>query len=162
MVKIFKTGIGQDSHRFLSQRSSKPCVLGGVIFPDVPGLDGDSDADVVLHSICNAVTSLSGVPILGGVAHELCVKDGITDSKVYLKKALETLRGDILHVSLALEGKNPRFQDRIEIMRDSIADILGIGKSQVGITATSGDGLSDFGCGEGIQCFCVLSISEEI
>jgi 2-C-methyl-D-erythritol 2,4-cyclodiphosphate synthase len=161
MERIFKTGIGQDSHRFLPQGSAKPCVIGGIIFSSVPGLDGDSDADVVFHSICNAITSLSGVPILGGVAEELCLKDGITDSKVYVRRALDTLKGRIVHVALALEGKRPRFQEKIDAMRISVAEILNIKKDDVGITATSGDGLSDFGCGEGIQCFCILSIVEE-
>jgi hypothetical protein len=60
---IYRSGIGQDSHRFLPPDSSKPCIVGGVIFDGVPGLDADSDGDVVYHAICNAMTSLSGVPI---------------------------------------------------------------------------------------------------
>jgi len=162
MKQVFKTGIGQDSHRFLPQGSAKICVIGGIIFSSVPGLDGDSDADVLFHAICNAITSISGVPILGGIARELCLKDGITDSKVFLKKALETLSGKIIHVALTLEGKKPRFQEKIEAMRLSVAENLHIDISQVGITATSGDGLSDFGCGEGVQCFCILSVMEEV
>lgn len=157
----FKVGIGQDSHRFLSSDSSKPCVIAGLIFEEVPGLSADSDGDVVFHAICNAITSLSGVPILGGVAIELCHKNGITDSQVYLEKALETLgKKNIEHVALTIEGKRPRLQDRNLEMRQNIADVLKIGLDQVGLTATSGDGLTDFGCGEGLQCFCVLTVSE--
>src|SRR3990167_4155946 len=86
-----RVGIGKDSHRFLPPDSSKPCTLGGVIFDEVPGLAADSDGDVIFHAICNAMTSLTSVPILGEIAIELCHKDGITDSSVYVEKALETL-----------------------------------------------------------------------
>jgi|SRR5438105_11259876 len=158
---IFRTGIGQDSHRFLPTDSSKPCVIAGIIFDDVPGLDADSDGDVVFHAICNAITSLTCVPILGGVAKDLCRKDGITDSQVYLEKAVETLRGQkIVHVALSIEGKRPDFDERIKEMRKKIAAVLGIEEMSVGITATSGDGLTDFGCGDGLQCFCVMTTVE--
>lgn len=158
MELIFRTGIGQDSHRFLSEESSKPCIVGGIIFDDCPGLAADSDGDVVYHAICNAITSLSGVPILGGVAIKLCRNDGITDSEVYLAHALQTLSSqEIVHVALALEGSRPRFQSRVEEMRANVARVLNLSLSQVGITATSGDGLTDFGCGIGLQCFCILT-----
>lgn len=159
---IFRTGIGQSSHRFLSDDSTKPCVIGGVIFDDVPGLDADSDGDVVYHAMCNAMTSLSGVPILSGIAIELYRKDGITDSQVYLERALQTLKKqNIVHVALTLEGKRPHMEEKIEAMRKKIGQVLGIRVSQVGITATSGDGLTDFGCGDGLQCFCILTTVEE-
>jgi 2-C-methyl-D-erythritol 2,4-cyclodiphosphate synthase len=160
---LFRVGIGQDSHRFLSEEPSKPCVIGGVIFEDTPGLAADSDGDVIFHAICNAITSLSGVSILGSVAKELCKKDGITDSEVYLKRALESLKGQkIVHVAISLEGKRPYFEGRIEKMKEKISKVLGIEKNQVGITATSGDGLTDFGCGEGVQCFCVITTREGV
>jgi 2-C-methyl-D-erythritol 2,4-cyclodiphosphate synthase len=158
---IYRSGIGQDSHRFLPEDSSKPCILGGIIFEDVPGLDADSDGDVIFHSICNAISSLTGVAILGGIAKELCKKDGITDSQVYLEAALKTLKNQkIVHLALSIEGKKPYFQNRIESLKNNISKILKIRADQVGITATSGDGLTDFGCGRGIQCFCLITTVE--
>jgi 2-C-methyl-D-erythritol 2,4-cyclodiphosphate synthase len=159
---IYRTGIGQDSHRFLPADSSKPCVIGGIIFEGVPGLDADSDGDVVYHAICNAITSISGVPILGGIAIDLCRKDGITDSQVYLERAHQTLgKQKIVHVALTIEGKRPRFEENIQRMRKKVAAVLKLQVSQIGITATSGDGLTDFGCGDGLQCFCILTVVEE-
>lgn len=161
-VPLFRTGIGQDSHRFLPAGSSKPCVIAGVIFEGVPGLDADSDGDIVYHAICNAITSLTGVPILGGIARDLCRKDGITDSQVYLEKALETLgKQKIVHIALSIEGKRPYFEEKIEQMKKKIASVLQIKPTAVGITATSGDGLTDFGCGDGLQCFCMMTTSED-
>ncbi|MBM3191727.1 MAG: 2-C-methyl-D-erythritol 2,4-cyclodiphosphate synthase [Chlamydiae bacterium] len=155
----FKVGIGQDSHRFLDEGDKKPCVIAGLIFKEVPGLSADSDGDVVFHAICNAITSITHVPILGRVAIELC-KQGIKDSKVYLEKALETL-GDhkVVHVALTLEGARPKFQKHCDKMRESVALCMGLKTSQVGMTFTSGDGLSDFGKGLGLMCFCVVTCS---
>jgi len=156
-----RTGIGQDSHRFLPDESTKPCVIAGLIFEDVPGLSADSDGDVVLHAICNAITSVTSVPILGGIAIELCHKHGITDSAVYLEKALATLgKQKIEHVALTIEGKRPRMQARNLEMRTKISSLMQISVDQVGITATSGDGLTDFGCRDGLQCFCILTTIE--
>jgi 2-C-methyl-D-erythritol 2,4-cyclodiphosphate synthase len=155
---MFRTGMGQDSHRFLNDGSSKPCMLGGLIFEDVPGLSSDSDGDVILHAICNAITSLSGVQILGALAQDLNEKDGITDSQVYLKKALETLHRFVIeHVVLSVEAKKPRLHPRIEEMRAKIASLLDLNIDQVGITATTGAGLSEVGLGEGIECMCLIT-----
>jgi 2-C-methyl-D-erythritol 2,4-cyclodiphosphate synthase len=157
-IPIFRTGIGQNSRRFLPSDSTKPCVIGGVIFEGVPGLDAESDGDVIYHAICNSITSLSGVPILGGIARDLCRKDGITDSQVYVEKALRTLvRQQIVHVAISLEGKRPEFEGKIDAMRRKIGKTLSIKMEQVGITATSGDGLTDFGCGDGVQCFAIIT-----
>ncbi len=153
-----RVGIGQDSHRFLPSDSAKPCIVAGLIFEDCPGLAADSDGDVVFHAICNAISSVSGVPILGGVAIDLCHKDGITDSQVYLEKALEFLKTQkVQHVALTIEGKRPRFQKRVDEMRRNIARVMNLRLDQVGLTVTSGDGLTDFGCGEGLQCFCIVT-----
>lgn len=156
-----RVGIGQDSHRFLPQDSTKLCTIAGLSFDDVPGLSADSDGDVVFHALCNAITSVTGVPILGGIAIDLCHQDGITDSQVYLEKALETLgKQKIQHLSFSIEGKRPRLQARIEQMRQKIALVCQLHTHQVGLTVTSGDGLTDFGCGDGLQCFCILTTIE--
>ncbi len=155
-----KVGIGQDSHRFLEKSHGKKCIVAGLVFQDAPGLDADSDGDVVFHSICNAISSITNVPILGGVAIILCHEQGITDSQVYLEKALESLGSyEISHVALAIEGKYPKFQKRSLDIRENIAKVMAIDVSQVGITFTSGDGLTAAGKGEGLQCFSILTVS---
>lgn len=158
----FRTGIGQDSHRFLPADTSKPCIIAGLIFEDAPGFNSNSDGDVVFHSLCNAITSLTGVPILGGIADDLYFKDGITDSEVYLREALKTLgKQKISHVSIAIEGKKPRLKYRLLDIRENIARLLDLNVSQVGVTATSGEGLTDFGCGEGVQSLAILTTHED-
>jgi 2-C-methyl-D-erythritol 2,4-cyclodiphosphate synthase len=152
-------GIGQDSRRFLSAESSKPCLIGGLIFEEVPGFLADSDGDVIFHAIYNAIASVSHDPTLEGIAEELCLKDGITDSQVYVEKALESLgTRKIVHIALSIEGKRPDVRERKAELKKNVARVLGLLPSQVGLTSTSGGGLSDFGCGEGLQCFCVITV----
>ena len=158
---LFRTGIGQDSHRFLPPESSKPLVLGGLIFKDVPGFNANSDGDVIYHAICNAITSLTGVMMLGAIADDLCLKDGITDSEVYLKESLKTLGNqEITHIAVTIEAKKPKFKDRILELRQNIARVMNLDVSQVGVTATSGEGLTDFGCGDGVQVFAIVTTME--
>src|SRR5690606_38862338 len=80
-----KVGIGQDSHRIRETRD-KPFVLGGVTFDEPFHLEGNSDSDVILHAITNAISGVTGRPVLGPVADKLC-KAGDTNSATYLKVA---------------------------------------------------------------------------
>lgn len=156
-----RTGIGQDSHRFLPIDSSKLCIIGGLIFDDAPGFNANSDGDVVFHAICNAITSLTGVLILGDIADDLCLKDGITDSEVYLLEAMKTLgQQRITHVAITIEAKKPKFKHRLLEMRENIARVMKLDVSQVGVTVTSGEGLTDFGCGDGVQAFAIVTTVE--
>ncbi|MEZ5315087.1 MAG: 2-C-methyl-D-erythritol 2,4-cyclodiphosphate synthase [Chlamydiales bacterium] len=159
----FKIGIGQDSHRFLPEDSTKPCILGGLFFEEVPGFRANSDGDVIFHAICNAISSITGEIILGKLANELLEKEGITDSSVYLQEALKSLNQqqmDITHIAITIEGSRPKILDHIPKLRANIANQLNLQSSRVGITATTGEGLTDFGCGAGLQCLCVVTAVE--
>jgi len=158
---MVKVSIGQDSHRFDFENTEKRLVLGGVEFDGTPLL-GNSDADVVLHALTNAVSSITGVNILGAVADKICLEDGITDSRVYLFEALKYFKGSISHVSISIECSTPKISPKIPLMKKNIADLLNISESAVGITATSGEGLTDFGKGLGIQCLCILTADCDI
>ena len=155
---MFKIGIGQDSHRFVEGHTSKKLVLGGVVIENSPALEGNSDADVILHAITNAISGVSCKNILGRIADDMCLKEGITDSKAYLKAALDTLNDyKITHVSISIEALKPKLEPYIEKIRESIANLLDINKYSVGITATTGEGLTKFGQGEGIFCTAIVT-----
>lgn len=152
-----KVGIGHDSHRFANPDSGRPLVLGGVVLADETGLEGNSDADVVLHALCNALSGVSGVPVLGVRTDALCA-EGVTDSAAYVGEAAATL-GDyrVSHVSISIEARRPRIAPHAAAMRERIADILGIRAADVAVTATSGEGLTAFGRGEGIRVSVVVT-----
>ena len=155
-----KIGCGQDSHAFDHEDRNKTLILGGIVFKNAPPLRGNSDADVVLHALTNAISNVTGVNILGEISDDLCQHQGITDSKVYLKKALEFFKGSTIdHVSISIEGKRPRITPRIAEMKVSLAQLLNISSDDVGITATSGEGLTAFGRGEGLQAWAMITTS---
>jgi len=153
----FRVCIGESSHRFLPPESAKPCIIAGVTFDDTPGFQDDSDGDVVFHALCNAISSLTHVPVLCTIAQDLCSRDGITDSEVYLKEALKTLEEQkITSVSISLEAKRPTFKDHVFLMRQNISRILHLDIDAIGITAIYGDGLTDCGIGEGVRCSVII------
>ena len=63
-----KTGIGLDSHQFVEGESDRVLVLGGLVFDDAPALSGNSDADVILHAVTDAVSGVTGRTVIGAVA----------------------------------------------------------------------------------------------
>lgn len=155
--------IGQDSHRFGEPAGDTTIKLGGIDIPFDKSILANSDGDVVYHAITNAISGFTGVNILGGEADQICLEKGIKDSAVYLNKALEYLKdGKIIHCSVTIECLRPKLMPHIPAMKESIGNILGIPVSSVGITATTGEGLTGFGRGEGIQVFVILTFTKEI
>lgn len=160
---MVKVGIGQDSHRIQEPAKGKALVLGGVKLDEKYALEGNSDSDVVLHAITNGVSGITGKPILGPVADKLC-KAGITDSAAYLRRALEDLESAgyrITHVSVTLECKKPKILPILPAMVARLARLLDVSEEDIGITATTGEGLTDFGKGLGVQAFaCVTAMRD--
>ncbi len=156
----FRVGLGQDSHRFSHVHEKRPLILGGIEIKDCLGLKGNSDADVILHALFNSLAQLIGWKSLGSHADKMVKEQGITDSKEYLKEPLKKLKEmnyEITTVSITLECKKPKIDPVSNEIRTSVAKILGIKKEQVGIIATTGERLTAFGRGEGIQAFTVIT-----
>lgn len=179
MSILYRTALGQDSHRFPSSwgtdasdglpiseiSSGEPLRIAGINLPSAPKLVANSDGDVVLHAITNAISGITCKNILGRRADTLC-RQGVTDSRAYLKLAISDLEEmqnlSLVHLSLSIEAKRPKFSPHIDAMRASIADLLGLPSSSIGITATTGEGLSGQGRGEGIAVLCVLTVAEHV
>lgn len=153
-------GIGQDSHKFTK---NKPLILGGVKVSDRGGLGGDSDSDVILHSLCNALSSAIGGDSLGTWSDDMC-QAGIKDSKKYVEAIFAKVKVHkykVLNVSISVEAKKPFIE--LEVagkMKKTIAGLLEIDNRQVGITFTSGEGLTPFGRGLGVQSICLVLLSK--
>ncbi len=153
--------IGQDSHAFMEPDAKgyegRPLILGGLTIEEGQALAGNSDADVVLHALTNALSGLSGQRVLGAPADDLCQR-GIVDSRAYVRLALASLEQiQLTHLSFSIEAKKPHLADYIDRMRKEIARLVGLPFDRVAITATSGEGLTAFGQGQGIACTCIAS-----
>ena len=159
-ASVPEAAIGQDSHAFLAEFDpEKPLILGGVRFDERLSLRANSDGDVLLHALTNAVSGLTGRNILGRPADRLCAA-GFSDSSEYLKLALSDLdaSGKVLtRISFTVEAARPRFAGYIDRIREKVAALTGLTPEKIGITATSGEALTGAGRGEGIQVFCLVS-----
>ncbi len=147
-------GLGVDSHRFEEQKT-KPFVLGGVEFDEPLSMKANSDGDLILHALCNAIGSAIGEGSLSNYADKMCLEQGIKDSKEYLKfilKEAEKKGWKVKQVVVSLECKKPKIEVKREKIQESLAKLLNVKKEKIGITATSGEGLTDVGRGDGIYC----------
>ena len=154
------TGLGQDSHRFEDVPSGKPLRIGGVTF-EGPALEGNSDADVLLHALVNALTGLHGQVVLGPVTDALC-QAGERDSAAYVAEALKHLGPlRLSHCSCSLECLKPKLGPQIPALRARLAELLDLPLRHVAVTAHSGEGLTAFGRGEGVQASVILTALEE-
>lgn len=152
-----KVAIGQDSHRIDYKNTEKKLILGGIEFENEFSLQANSDGDVILHAITNAVSGITCVNILGDKADQMC-KNGILDSEEYLKQALKYLKEKIVHISISIECKTPKITPKIPKMRTNIARILKVPENCIGITATTGEGLTDCGSGFGISAIAIITV----
>ena len=154
----FRVGIGIDFHRFAPGRR---LVLGGVDIPHDQGLLGHSDADVVLHALCDA---LLGAAALGDIGQHFPPTEerwrGIS-SVVLLRRVRELLEGAgfrPLQVDVAVVAEKPRLAPYIPAMRRTIAEALGMPEAAVSVKATTAEGMGVLGRGEGIGAWAVALI----
>lgn len=157
---MIKVGYGKDSHAFDFDNKEKKLILGGVEFLNQPALSGNSDADVILHAITNAISGVTCKNILGPRADQLCLEQGITDSRVYLQEALKDAKEagiTLQHISISIECKFPKITPMLTPLRKSLSQLLSLPTNAIGITATTGEGLTPFGQGLGIECEVVVT-----
>ncbi len=153
-----RVGIGIDFHRF---DPSRKLFLGGVEIPGEPGLSGHSDADAIIHAVCDA---LLGAASLGDIGKHFPPGDpaykGIS-SLVLLERVRELLakRGYVpLQVDVAVVAERPRLSPYVQAMRERIAAALGIPVEDVSIKATTPEGMGALGRGEGMGAWAVALI----
>lgn len=160
---MVRVGFGTDSHRF-EKKGKKPLILGTVEISATGGFIANSDGDVILHAIFNALSQACGGESLGYYADPLCQR-GITDSSEYLKIVLAMVadRGCRLgNIGVMVEARRPRVAvEDVRRMKAAIADLCGVCERDVGITFTSGEDLTPFGRGEGILAQAVVTLVAE-
>lgn len=152
--------IGLDSHRFDPAR--KGLVLGGVFWPNEPAMIANSDGDVMLHALCNALLQSVGGSSLGTVADDM-LKEGVKDSTGYLAEVLKKTdekKLRLAHVGFQLEAAHPKIDPMHDRLKRSLSGLLDLAPEHIGITATSGEGLTPFGRGEGLQCFATVTLKQ--
>lgn len=158
MSSGFRIGQGYDVHRLVPGRK---LILGGVEIPFERGLLGHSDADVLLHAVCDA---LLGAAALGDIGKHFPDTDpayaGVS-SGLLLRKCGEMLRErgfGIGNIDATIIAQRPKLMPHIPAMRSFIAETLGIPESSVSVKATTEEGLGFTGREEGIAAMAVALI----
>ncbi len=158
---MFRVGIGQDSHPF-GEDENKRCVLGGVQVDDVIGFKGNSDGDVIIHALCAAIEQALGRKNFSTYADEMYER-GVTDSREYLKVAVSHMKEDgfeINNVGISVECKTPKILPIEDKIKQNLAPILETDIGSIGINATTGEEMTAFGRGEGVQAFVIVSLNK--
>ena len=157
---MIRVGFGYDAHRFVAGR---PLILGGVQIPHERGLQGHSDADVLLHAACDALLGAAGLKDLGhhfpDTAPEL---EGVS-SVILLRRVVNMVReaGFELHnLDSTIVAQYPKLVPYIDSMISTIGDVLGVKPQQLSVKATTTEGMGFVGSGEGIAAYAVVTLVE--
>lgn len=152
------TGFGYDAHRLVTTR---PLILGGVEVPHTHGLDGHSDADVLVHAIMDA---LLGAAALGDIGRHFPGTDEFKDisSLVLLARVrnlIEAAGYSIINVDSTIVMQRPKLAPYIDDMRQRIAKALAINVNDVSVKATTSEGMGFEGKGEGVSASAVATLA---
>ena len=155
-----RIGHGYDVHKLVEGRK---CIIGGVDIPSDVGLLGHSDADVLLHAVCDA---LLGAAALGDIGKHFPPNDDAfkdADSRLLLKKVLKLIKNagyTVGNIDATIVAQKPKMAPYIDEMRKNIANDLGVDISFVSVKATTEEGLGFTGEGLGISAHAVCIIKE--
>ncbi|HRW89827.1 MAG TPA: 2-C-methyl-D-erythritol 2,4-cyclodiphosphate synthase [Flavobacteriales bacterium] len=151
----FRIGYGYDVHRLVEGRD---LWLGGVKVPAEKGALGHSDADVLLHAICDALLGAAGSGDIGTHFPDTDAAWKDADSRDLLRRVKEIISAEgwtVGNVDATLVLEKPKIKPHVSAMRETIAGILDIDLSAVGIKATTNEGMGFVGRGEGVCAHAV-------
>lgn len=155
-----RVGMGYDVHRLVEGRK---LILGGVEIPYKLGLLGHSDADVLLHAVCDA---LLGAAALGDIGRHFPDTDpGLegVDSRKLLARVVEMIREKgyaVVNVDATIVAQKPKLMGFLPQMAENLAGILGVEADQVNVKATTEERLGFTGAEEGISSYAVAALEK--
>ncbi len=155
-----RIGQGYDVHRLVEGR--KP-IIGGVEIPYEKGLDGHSDADVLLHAIMDALLGAAALGDIGVLFPDTDDAYKGADSMVLLEKVHEEVLSEgyaVSNIDATIIAQAPKMRPYIDQMRDNIARVLNIGQDQVNVKATTEEKLGFTGRKEGISAIAVALLEK--
>ena len=155
-----RVGFGYDVHAFVSGR---PLILGGIQIPYLFGLKGHSDADVLIHAICDALLGAIAEGDIGRHFPDTDPQYRDIKSTLLLKKVLAKMREKGFHpinIDATIVAQKPKLSDNIPKMVREIANVLEIEAERVNVKATTTEGLGFTGREEGIAAYAVALVEE--
>ena len=151
-----RVGMGFDIHKLVENR---PLMLGGVKIPHSKGLLGHSDADVLLHALCDAILGAAGAGDMGSYFPDTDPKWKGVSSIQFVEKAAELASRSnmqVVNADLTLIGEEPKMARYRREIQETIARALGINHQRVNLKAKTMEGLGPIGAGEAIAAYAVV------
>lgn len=151
-------GVGYDVHPLVAGRK---LILGGQTIDHPKGLDGHSDADVLMHAICDAVLGAIGENDIGHFFPNTDPRWRGAPSRKFLEEAARQVNfreGKIVNIDATIVAQEPKLAPHIGAMKENIAAALGIQRTRVGLKATTNEHLGFIGREEGIAAMAVASV----
>ena len=155
-----RIGHGYDVHRLVPGRD---LILGGVKIPYELGLDGHSDADVLLHAVSDALLGGAGLGDIGLHFPDTDPKYKGADSLMLLRTVAEKVRAAgyrVSNIDVTMIAQAPKLRPHMETMAKNIAEAVGIDPNRVNVKATTEEKLGFTGTGEGMACHAVCLLEE--
>ncbi len=155
---MIRIGFGYDAHRLVVGRD---LILGGVNIPYDRGLQGHSDADVLIHAACDALLGAAGLGDLGRHFPDTDPELEGLSSVLILKKVVSMVRHEgfeLQNLDTTVVAETPKLAPYIEEMIATIADALEVSPGQVSVKATTTEGMGFTGRGEGMAAYAVAAL----
>lgn len=157
---MIRVGFGVDVHRLVEGRD---LWIGGIKIPYEKGLDGHSDADVLIHAICDALLGAANLRDIGYQFPDTSGEFKNIDSKILLHRTNELLKERgyrIGNIDATVAAQAPKLNPHIPTMQQTMAKVLGIDPDALSIKATTTEKLGYEGRGEGITAYAVVLIEK--
>jgi 2-C-methyl-D-erythritol 2,4-cyclodiphosphate synthase len=157
-----RIGHGYDTHPL---KEGRALILGGVKIPFQKGLDGHSDADVVIHALCDALIGAVGLGDIGIHFPDSDPSLKNIDSRVLLKQVSNIIKESnflVGNVDITILAEEPKLAKHIPIMKKNLADDLNSKISLINIKATTTEGMGFIGRGEGISAHAVVLLNFDV
>jgi 2-C-methyl-D-erythritol 2,4-cyclodiphosphate synthase len=152
----FRIGSGHDSHRFIAGR---PLRLAGVTVPHSRGLDGHSDADIVLHALTDAILGALALGDIGELFPDTDPAHRGADSRIFLDEALRQMRQagfSIGNLDVTIFAQEPKLSPYKLSLREQLSVLCGVGLNQVSVKAKTGERVRHIGRAEAMACHVVV------
>jgi 2-C-methyl-D-erythritol 2,4-cyclodiphosphate synthase len=158
---IMRAGFGYDVHKFVKGRKF---ILGGVEIKYTKGLKGHSDADVLLHSICDALLGAAGLKDIGYYFPDTDKKWENISSLILLEEVFRLIgkkKFKIENIDSTILLEEPKISGYIEKMKYNISEVLKLQKDRISIKSTTSEGLGFIGKKLGCSAFTICSLSSK-
>lgn len=155
----FRVGMGYDVHQLVEGRA---LWLGGIQIPHTLGLLGHSDADVLIHAICDALLGAANMRDIGYHFPDTSADTQDIDSKILLRKTIDLLAAEgyyVVNIDATVCAEKPKLNPYVPQMKQCLAQVMRCDEGQISIKATTTERLGFTGRQEGISAYAVCLIA---